>query len=81
MAAIPLTLESLEAVRDWRPSMPAGLIAVAIAGAAGVILALALAAVHQMTETPRMFENGSDIWPYTEIDYLWWDEGICWAAR
>lgn len=60
--------------------MPAALIAAAIIGIAGVAIALTLATVRQMSSMPRP-PAGEEEWPYTAVDYLWWDEGIYWAAR
>ena len=61
--------------------MPAGLVLIGIAGALAGIIALTLATVRQMSNMPHLLDYLDDAWPYTEVDYLWWDEGICWAAR
>jgi len=61
--------------------MPAMYIAAAVLSLAGIVAALALVAIRHAGNTPRLFDSSSDDWPYAEVDYLWWDEGIHWAAR
>ena len=61
--------------------MPAALVAAATIGIAGVAIALALATVRQMSSMPRPSASEIEEWPCSAVDYLWWDEGIYWAAR
>jgi hypothetical protein len=61
--------------------MPAMLIAAGVLSVGGIVAALALVALRHLNATPRTFSDDSSEWPYADVDYLWWDEGIHWAAR
>ena len=61
--------------------MPAMFVAAAIVSVSGLAAALALVAIRHLHDTPHLFDAEHLEWPYSEVDYLWWDEGIHWAAR
>ena len=61
--------------------MPAMLIAAGVLSLGGIVAALALVAQRHLNATPRTFSDDCSEWPCGDVDYLWWDEGIHWAAR